>query len=297
MRALQIRLVDNMTSDYQISKIVKVGTARVGGGGPLALIAGPCVIEDREITLEMARVIAQVSAEFGIPAIFKTSFDKANRMSISSYRGPGLEEGLEVLAAVKRDAAIPIVTDIHLPHQAERVAEVVDLLQIPAFLCRQTDLVVAVARTGKPLLIKKGQFMAPEDMASILEKATSGGAGGVLVAERGTTFGSHRLVVDMRALAEMQRFGWPVVFDATHSVQLPGASGTASGGEREFVAPLARAAAAVGIDALFVEVHPEPANAKSDAETQLPLAELPGLLKQVLAADAARRAVMEGSPE
>ena len=281
---------------YQVSKAVRVGGAQVGGGGPLALIAGPCVIEDREMTLQIARIVARVGEEFGIPAIFKTSFDKANRMSTSSYRGPGLEAGLEVLAAVKQEARLPIVTDIHLPEQAGQVSEVADMLQIPAFLCRQTDLVVAAAETGKPVLIKKGQFMAPGDMAPILEKATSGGAGGVLVAERGTTFGYQRLVVDMRGLAEMRRFGWPLVFDATHSVQLPGASGTASGGEREFVAPLARAAAAVGIDALFVEVHPEPADAKSDAETQLPLAELPGFLKQVLAADAARRAVMEGSP-
>jgi len=282
---------------YQVSKAVRVGGAQVGGGGPLALIAGPCVIEDREMTLQIARIVARVGEEFGIPAIFKTSFDKANRMSTSSYRGPGLEAGLEVLAAVKQEARLPIVTDIHLPEQAERVAEVADMLQIPAFLCRQTDLVVAAAETGKPVLIKKGQFMSPEGMEFIVEKATARGNGGVLLAERGTTFGYQKLVVDMSGLSAMRRFRWPVVFDATHSVQLPGASGTASGGEREYVAPLARAAAAVGIDALFMEVHPEPAKARSDPETQLPVEELPSVVKQVLAVDAARRAVMEGSPQ
>ena len=280
---------------YQVSREVRVGSAAIGGGGPLALIAGPCVIEGREMALEIARLVARAGEEFGIPAIFKASFDKANRQSLDSFRGPGMEAGLEVLEELKGETGLPVVTDIHAPEQAARAAEVVDLLQIPAFLCRQTDLVVAAAATGKPLLIKKGQFMAPEDMGPIVEKAA--GAGGVLLGERGTTFGYHNLVVDMKGLAGMRRFGWPVVFDATHSVQLPGAAGGASGGEREFVAPLARAAAGAGIDALFVEVHPDPAQAKSDSETQLPLAELPELLKQVLAVDAARRAAMEGSPE
>jgi len=279
---------------YQVSREVRVGSAAIGGGGPLALIAGPCVIEGREMALEIARLVARVSEEFGIPAVFKASFDKANRQSLDSFRGLGMEEGLAILGEVKGETGLPVVTDIHAPEQAARAAEVVDLLQIPAFLCRQTDLVVAAAATGKPLLIKKGQFMAPEDMGPIVEKAA--GVGGVLLGERGTTFGYHDLVVDMKGLAGMRRFGWPVVFDATHSVQLPGAAGGASGGQREFVAPLARAAAGAGIDALFVEVHPDPAQAKSDRETQLPLAELPELLKQVLAVEAARRAVMEGSP-
>jgi 2-dehydro-3-deoxyphosphooctonate aldolase (KDO 8-P synthase) len=190
-----------------------------------------------------------------------------------------------------------VVTDIHEPAQAKRVAEVVDMIQIPAFLCRQTDLVVAAAKTGRPVLLKKGQFMAPEDMGAVVAKATASGKGGVLLAERGTVFGYHNLVVDMKGLAAMRAFGWPVVFDVTHSVQLPGGAGTASGGQREFVGPLARAAAGAGVDALFVEVHPNPAEAKSDRETQLPLDELPTLLKQVLAVDAARQAVMEGSPE
>jgi 2-dehydro-3-deoxyphosphooctonate aldolase (KDO 8-P synthase) len=279
---------------YQVSREVRVGSVAIGGGGPLALIAGPCVIEGREMALEIARLVARASAEFGIPAVFKASFDKANRQSLDSFRGPGMEAGLAILAEVKGETGLPVVTDIHAPEQAPRAAEVVDLLQIPAFLCRQTDLVVAAAATGKPVLIKKGQFMAPEDMGPIVEKAA--GVGGVLLGERGTTFGYHNLVVDMKGLAGMRRFGWPVVFDATHSVQLPGAAGGASGGQREFVAPLARAAAGAGIDALFVEVHPDPAQAKSDSDTQLPLAELPELLKQVLAVDAARRAVMEGSP-
>lgn len=282
---------------YQVSKEVQVGDVTVGGEKPLVLIAGPCVIEDGDMTVKVALLVARTAKEFGIPAIFKTSFDKANRMSISSYRGPGLEEGLKVLASVKQEARIPIVTDIHLPEQAQRVAQAADMLQIPAFLCRQTDLVVAAARTGKPVLIKKGQFMSPEGMGFIVEKAAASGGGGVLLAERGTTFGHQKLVVDMSGLSAMRRFGWPIVFDATHSVQLPGAASGASGGQREFVAPLVRAAAGAGIDALFVEVHPKPEHAKSDAQTQLPLIELADLLKQALAVDAARRAIMEGSPQ
>jgi 2-dehydro-3-deoxyphosphooctonate aldolase (KDO 8-P synthase) len=285
--------------EYPLSREVAVGSAIVGGGQPLCLIAGPCVIEDHAMTIEIARLVALTAAEFGIPAIFKASFDKANRMSFSSYRGPGMESGLATLAAVKDKTGLPVVTDIHEPAQAAPVAEVVDMLQIPAFLCRQTDLVVAAAATGKPLLIKKGQFMPPEDMGPVVEKAAGraspAGAAGMLLAERGTAFGYHRLVVDMRSLRVLRQFGWPVVFDATHSVQLPGGAGTASGGEREFVPVLARAAAGAGIDALFVEVHPDPSKARSDRDTQLPLVELPTLLKQVLAVDAARRAVMEGS--
>ena len=280
---------------YQLSREVIVGSAVIGGAQPLCLIAGPCVIEDHAMTVEIARLVALIAAEFGIPAVFKASFDKANRMSLGSYRGPGMEAGLATLAEVRERTGLPVVTDIHEPRQAEPVAEVVDMLQIPAFLCRQTDLVIAAAATGRPLLIKKGQFMAPEDMAPVVEKAA--GARGLLLADRGTAFGYHRLVVDMRSFEVMRRFGWPVVFDATHAVQLPGGAGASSGGEREFVPVLARAAAGAGIDALFVEVHPDPSKAKSDRETQLPLVDLPALLKQVLAVDAARRAVMEGSPE
>jgi len=283
-------------TEYAQTKRVTIGSVTIGGGGPLALIAGSCVIESREMALLIARAVAKVGKEFRIPVVFKASFDKANRMSLDSFRGPGMEEGLEILQEVKSATGLPVNTDIHAPEQAKAAAEVADLLQIPALLCRQTDLVVTAAKTGKPLLIKKGQFMAPEDMAPIIAKATASGDGGVLLCERGTTFGYHRLVVDMRSLAIMRSFGWPVVFDATHSVQLPGGAGSASGGEREFVAPLARAAAAAGIDALFVETHPDPASARSDAETQIPLADLPVLLKQVLAIAAARRAIMEGSP-
>lgn len=282
-------------TDYQLSRKVTIGNITVGGDSPLCLIAGPCVIEEPELTLEIGKVIALVAKEFGIPAVFKASFDKANRQSLGSFRGVGLREGLKILAAVRETTGLPVVTDVHETAQVGPVAEVVDLLQIPAFLCRQTDLIVAAAATGKPLLVKKGPFMAPEDMGPVLEKA-AGGAG-VLVGERGAAFGYHNLVVDMRGLAAMRAFGWPVVFDATHSVQLPGAGGGSSGGQREYVAPLTRAAAAVGIDALFVETHPNPAQAKSDRDTQWPLLELPALLKQALAVDAARRAVMEGSPE
>lgn len=280
---------------YPLSKPVPIGPVTIGGGGPLALIAGPCVIEERDSLLLTARLVARTAAEFGIPAVFKASFDKANRMSLDSYRGPGLERGLELLAEVKRETGLPVVTDIHTPDQAAPVAAVVDLLQIPAFLCRQTDLIVAAAETGKPILMKKGQFMAPEDMGPVVAKAA--GAAGLLLAERGSAFGYHRLVVDMRSLAIMRTFGWPVVFDVTHSVQLPGGSGASSGGEREFIAPLSRAAAAAGIDALFVEVHPNPAEAKSDRDTQLPIADLPTLLKQVLAVEAARRAIVEERPQ
>jgi 2-dehydro-3-deoxyphosphooctonate aldolase (KDO 8-P synthase) len=275
---------------------VHVASASIGGDGPLALIAGPCVIESREMALVIARGLAKLGQEFGIPVIFKASFDKANRMSLASFRGPGLEEGLAILRAVKDETGLPVDTDIHEPAQAGPAAEAADLLQIPALLCRQTDLVVAAARAGKPLLIKKGQFMAPEDMAPIVAKATESGAAGVLLCERGTTFGYHRLVVDMRSLSTMRALGWPVVFDATHSVQLPGAAGQSSGGEREYLAPLARAAAGAGIDALFVETHPDPDSALSDRKTQVPLRDLPELVKQVLAVAAARRAIMEGAP-
>jgi 2-dehydro-3-deoxyphosphooctonate aldolase (KDO 8-P synthase) len=280
---------------HLLTKSVSVGAVTIGGGGALALIAGPCVIEERDSLLLTARLVARIAAEFGLPVVFKASFDKANRMSLDSYRGPGLEKGLELLAEVKRETGLPVVTDIHTPDQAAPVAAVVDLLQIPAFLCRQTDLIVAAAETGKPILMKKGQFMAPEDMGPVVAKAA--GAAGLLLAERGSAFGYHRLVVDMRSLAIMRTFGWPVVFDVTHSVQLPGGSGASSGGEREFIAPLSRAAAAAGIDALFVEVHPNPAEAKSDRDTQLPIADLPTLLKQVLAVEAARRAIVEERPQ
>lgn len=244
-----------------------------GGGSSLALIAGPCVIESEEHVHFMAREIGRIAGPF----VFKASFDKANRSSIGSYRGPGLDEGVRILAGV-RALGIPVLTDIHEPWQAERAAEAADILQIPAFLCRQTDLLVAAGRTGRVVNIKKGQFAAPQDMRNAAEKVASTGNDRVILTERGTTFGYNNLVVDMRSLAIMREFGWPVVFDATHSVQLPGAAGNASGGQPKFIAPLARAAVAARIDGLFVEVHDAPERALSDGANALRLDQLAGLL-------------------
>lgn len=272
------------------------GALRVGPSERLVLIAGPCVIEDGASCLEQARTIARIADAAGFPFIFKASFDKANRTSLRSFRGPGLEEGLKILAEVRHKLGVPVLTDIHSPEQAERAAEVVDVLQVPAFLCRQTDILLAAGRTGRPVNIKKGQFLAPELMAhaaeKVLEGASSAGRspGGVLLTERGSCFGYGDLVVDMRALAVMRRTGWPVVFDATHSVQKPGLRGGASGGDRSMVRVLARAAAAAGIDAIFVETHPQPSRALSDPDTQLPHEELPVLLAELRAVHEAVRA-------
>lgn len=264
------------------TKRVRVGDeVAIGGGGPLLLIAGPCVIESKRQCMGLAKRLKAVAAEAGMPWVFKASFDKANRSSAKSYRGPGLERGLEILAAVKAAHGVPILTDIHETGQAEPVAAVADVLQIPAFLCRQTDLIQAAARTGRAVNIKKGQFLAPEDMRVAVAKATAAGCRKVMVTERGTSFGYHNLVVDMRSLAILRELGWPVIFDASHSVQLPGGAGTHSGGEREFVPLLARAAAAVGIDGLFLEVAAGPAEARCDAANSLPLDELPALLDVV----------------
>jgi 2-dehydro-3-deoxyphosphooctonate aldolase (KDO 8-P synthase) len=253
-------------------------------GGGFFLIAGPCVLEDEETNLAVAEEVARIAERFGIPVIFKASFDKANRTSLSSPRGPGLELGLRLLEQVKSEVGVTITTDIHLPEQAAAAAEVVDVLQIPAFLCRQTDLVVAAGSTGRPVNLKKGQWMAPHDMANQVEKARSAGAGGVAVTERGSAFGYHNLVVDMRTFSLVKEScGCPVVFDASHSVQLPGSAGSASGGEPRHILALATAAVAAGADALFVEVHPEPARAMSDAASMLRLDELEGLVTQALA--------------
>ncbi|HFB98640.1 MAG TPA: 3-deoxy-8-phosphooctulonate synthase [Bryobacterales bacterium] len=238
-----------------------------GDGHPLALIAGPCVIESEEHVHRMAREIGRIAGAF----VFKASYDKANRSSISSYRGPGLKEGVRILADVKREAGVAILTDIHEPHHAEVAAEAADILQIPAFLCRQTDLLTAAGRTGRVVNIKKGQFVAPQDIRLAAEKVASTGNEKILVTERGTVFGYHNLVVDMRALPIMRKAGRPVVFDATHSVQLPGGAGTASGGQPEFIEPLARAAVAAGADAVFVEVHDDPPRALSDGANALRL--------------------------
>jgi len=261
------------------------GTGRVkfGGGAPLALIAGPCVIEGEKFTLSLAEKLAALARKKRIPLVFKASFDKANRTSLKSYRGPGLAEGLRILARVRRETGLPVMTDIHEPAQARAAAGVVDALQIPAFLSRQTDLVTAAARTGLPVNIKKAQFMAPEDIAHAVDKARAQGNRGVLVTERGASFGYHNLVVDMRSFPQLAALGVPVVFDATHSVQLPGGLGRASGGQREFISVLAKAACAAGADALFVETHTAPARALSDGPNAVPLAQLGGLWDSALA--------------
>lgn len=258
---------------------VTVGNVTFGGGGALPLIAGPCVIEGKESCLRIACGLQAVCAEVGCLLVFKASYDKANRSSGRSYRGPGLREGLAVLAQVRDVLGLPVTTDVHEAADVERVAEVVDLLQVPAFLCRQTDLIVAAARTGKPVNVKKGQFLAPWDAQNIVEKFHDAGGTQLLLTERGVSFGYNNLVVDMRSFPIMRRFGVPVLFDATHSVQLPGGQGRASGGQREFVGPLLRAAVAAGIDGLFLEVHEDPDQALCDGPNMVPLGELRPLLE------------------
>ncbi len=251
------------------------------GGGGIAFIAGPCVIEGEEFTVRHARRVADIAQKHGVPAIFKCSFDKANRTSGKSFRGPGLEEGLRILARVKRDTGLPVLTDVHAPDQCARAAEGVDVLQIPAFLCRQTDLLLAAARTGRAVNVKKGQFLAPDDMKNVAEKLREGGCEDVLLTERGASFGYHDLVVDMRGLVTMRAFA-PVCFDATHAVQRPGSQGNATGGDRTMAPVLARAAAAVGIDALFCEVHEDPDQALSDGPNSLTFAMWDSLVADVL---------------
>lgn len=254
----------------------------VGPGNPLVLIGGPCVIESEDFTLEMASKIRQVCDRLGISFIFKSSFDKANRTSVNSFRGQSIDRGLEILQKVKEKVDVPILTDIHESYQAAKVTQVVDVLQIPAFLCRQTDLLLAAAATEKAINVKKGQFLAPWDMENVVNKLEAGGAQNILLTERGSSFGYNTLVVDFRSLPQMRSLGYPVVFDATHSVQMPGGKGSQSGGQREFVPYLAKAAAAVGIDALFMEIHAQPEQALSDGPNMVPLEHLEPLLKQVL---------------
>ncbi len=272
----------------RIVQPVSVGSVRVGSGCPLALIAGPCVIESREHTLRLAESIRKIAQAAGLPLIFKASYDKANRSSIDSFRGPGIDEGLRILAEVKSKVGLPVTSDIHGPGEAKPAGEVLDVVQIPAFLCRQTDLLVAAGGTGKPVNVKKGQFMAPRQMKLAVQKVTEAGASGALLTERGTFFGYGRLVVDMTAIPTMARFA-PVVFDATHSCQLPGEGGSQSGGQRDMVPALARAGIAAGAHALFLEVHDNPAQAKSDPATVWPLDQLAALL------DACRR-VFDAGP-
>ena len=268
-----------------MGRTVTVGRVAVGGDEPLALIAGPCVIESAELAIEVALRLKAMGESLGVGVIYKSSYDKANRTSIESFRGPGLAEGLEVLRRVKEETGLPVLSDVHSLEEVEPAAQVLDCIQIPAFLCRQTDLLMAAAATGKPVNVKKGQFLAPWDVEHVVEKIRSQGNEDILLTERGTAFGYSNLVVDMRGLAIMRSLGYPVVFDATHAVQLPGAQGGSSGGERRFIPHLARAAAAAGCDALFLEVHPNPEKALCDGPNQWPLEELPALLEPVLAID------------
>jgi 2-dehydro-3-deoxyphosphooctonate aldolase (KDO 8-P synthase) len=280
----------------QVCRTVAVGEIRIGDGHPLVLIGGPCAIENEKHALMTAERLAALTAERGVPFIYKSSYDKANRSSLDGYRGPGLREGLRILRRVREAIGVPVLSDVHDVSEVEPAAEVLDVLQIPAFLARQTDLVVAAGRTGKVVNVKKPQFVAPEDMALVVAKARSTGNEALLLTERGTSFGYHNLVVDMRGLLRMRELGYPIVFDATHSVQLPGARGDRSGGERQFVPALARAAVAVGIDALFMEMHEDPDRTMpdgrplSDGPNMLRIDDLPKLLDQILAIRAAASA-------
>jgi 2-dehydro-3-deoxyphosphooctonate aldolase (KDO 8-P synthase) len=264
---------------------VTIGSITIGAGHPLALIGGPCAIEGESFMLDVASRLRDITAKAAVPFIFKSSYDKANRTSIYSYRGPGLQKGLEILQKIKDAVGVPVLSDVHAVEEVKPAAEVLDVLQIPAFLCRQTDLVVAAARTGKPVNVKKGQFLASWDTMNIVEKVRSVGNDQVLLTERGASFGYNNLVVDMRSLVVMRSFDVPVVFDATHSVQLPGGAGTTSSGQREFVPHLARAAVATGCDALFMEIHPDPDHAPSDGPNMLRLEDLPALLAQITQID------------
>ncbi len=261
----------------------------IGGGAPLVFFLGPCAIEGLKPSLRAARALRRHAEKAGVPLVFKSSYDKANRSSMGGFRGPGLEEGLRILAAVKAETGVPVISDVHEPAQAERAAAVLDVIQVPAFLCRQTDLVLACGRTGKPVNVKKGQWMAPEDMANVRDKIASTGNRSVLLCERGTAFGYRNLVVDMRSLVVMRGLGQPVVYDAGHSVQKPGGLGTASGGDRGMILHLAKAAVAVGVDGVFLECHENPDRALSDGPNSFPLREVPRLLDTLLAVDAAAR--------
>lgn len=275
--------------------VIKIGDVRIGGSAPLVLIAGPCVVESRKMILATAERIVQIAERRRIPLVFKSSYKKANRTSGRSFSSIGADEALAILAEAKARFGFPVLTDIHTVEEASMAAKVADILQIPAFLCRQTELLQAAGKTGKVVNIKKGQFMAPEDMKLAAEKVVLAGNKRVLLTERGTTFGYHNLVVDMRSLAIMRKSGFPVVLDATHSVQLPGGEATRSGGQPEFIFPIARAGVAAGCDALFVETHPRPSQALSDAASQLDLSLLDALIEQVMAIDAVTRSALRKS--
>ena len=270
--------------------LVAVGKVRFGNKLPLALIAGPCALESRAHAFDMAAALKDITARLGIGFVYKTSFDKANRTSTKSARGLGLDKALAIFAELREKLGVPVLTDVHEPGQCERVGEVADILQIPAFLCRQTDLLIAAAKTGRAVNVKKGQFLAPWDMTNVVEKITGAGNGNVLVTERGVSFGYNTLVSDMRALPVLAKIGAPVIFDATHSVQQPGGQGTSSGGERDYVPVLARAAVAVGVAGLFIETHQDPAKAPSDGPNMIPLKEMEPLLARLIAFDALAKA-------
>ena len=271
------------------TRAVRIGSVTIGGGAPLALIGGPCAIENEKHALMVAERLRRVTADAGVPFIYKSSYDKANRSSIHSYRGPGLTEGLRILQKVKDETGLAVLSDVHDVSEVAPAAQVLDVLQVPAFLCRQTDLIVACARSGRPVNVKKGQFAAPRDMANVVEKVRASGSEDLLLTERGTSFGYNNLIVDFRGLPIMRAFGYPVVFDATHSVQLPGGQGDRSGGERQYVQALARAAVAVGVDALFMEIHEDPdrtlpdGRPLSDGPNMLRLDDLPRLLAELRA--------------
>jgi 2-dehydro-3-deoxyphosphooctonate aldolase (KDO 8-P synthase) len=267
-------------------KKVRIGNKfDIGGTERFTLIAGPCVIESEELVMEVAGKLKEITDRLGINFVFKSSFDKANRSSIHGYRGPGIEEGLRILKKVKDTYNVPVVTDVHEAWQCEKLAEVVDIIQIPAFLCRQTDLLIAAAATGLPVNVKKGQFLAPWDMKNVVTKMEESGNKNVMLCERGSTFGYNNMVVDMRAFMEMRQFGYPVVFDVTHAVQKPGGNGDSTGGNREYVYPLMRAGLAIGVDAIFAEVHPNPDCAKSDGPNMLKLDDVEEILKMAIKID------------
>ncbi len=280
-------------SGQPTTEAVRIGALTIGGGAPLALIGGPCAIENEKHALMTAERLATIAADRRVPFVYKSSYDKANRSSINGYRGPGLREGLRILRKVRDTLSVPVLSDVHQVSEVAPAAEVLDVLQIPAFLCRQTDLVLAVAQTGKPVNVKKGQFLAAGDMKNVVDKILSVGNRSILLTERGTSFGYHNLVVDLRGLADMRALGFPVVFDATHSVQLPGGAGDRSGGERKYVPALARAAVAFGVDALFMEMHEDPdrtlpdGRPLSDGPNMLRIDDLPRLLRQLHAIEAA----------
>ena len=262
-------------------KTVKVKDFLIGKGQPLAVMSGPCVIESEEHALSTAETLASICSKLNIPLIYKSSYDKANRSAGASFRGPGIEEGLRILEKIKKEFRLPVITDVHSPEEAREAGKICDVIQIPAFLCRQTDLILAAGETGAVVAVKKGQFMAPWDMKNVVEKLLSTGNDQIILTDRGTSFGYNNLVSDMRAIPIMQKLGFPVCFDASHSVQLPGGHGTSSGGQREFIPTLARASVAAGCDCLFIESHPNPIAAKSDKDAVYPFSELPTLLQQL----------------